>query len=118
MDLFFDLPKLQRSSKNKDNRIKAVLNDLIPQISDVLDTWTGSGDSADVTAKTIANVREVEVFASVYRNPPKTLRELELSFRSCGVEADSHIPKSSADLRSFTFTAGEGRSFQDTVEDL
>lgn len=118
MDLTFDLLKMRRYSKNQEKCTEAVLNDLINQVSHLSDDWTGSGDSAEIIAKTIAAVRGVEVFAPVYLNPSKTVRQPESSLRSCALEANRLTLKNGADARSLTSTACKDRIFHDTAEDL
>lgn len=118
MNLSFDLVRKRRSSKDEDNCIEAVLNDLITQIFNLSDIRTDAGDYPEVMTRTIAAVRGVKVFAPVYCNPSKTLRELESSLRLCVLEAGRPTWKSSADVRSFTSTAGENCSFQDKLKIL
>lgn len=84
---------------------------------DLSDIRTGSGDSVEVMAETIAAVRVVEVFSPAYHSPLKTLRELEWSLGSCSLEGDRLILKSDTDARSFVSTAVEDRSFQEAAEE-
>lgn len=79
MELRFDFVKSKRSMKNLDVSHEAVLNDLMNQISELVDMRTGSGSDSEVMAKTISAVRDEEEFAHICRKPPKGLQALNSS---------------------------------------
>lgn len=86
------------------------------QIFKLADFWTGSENSADVKAKSIAAVRSIETFLLVSQNPPKQPQALTSALRACKLEADQAalISHSSAEtfissekvVHSFLSTAG------------
>jgi len=88
LELTFKFVKSKRIMLNKEVSHESVLNDLLNQVSELADMRTGSGSEADVMAKTISAVREVDAFSHVCRNPPKGLQALNSALRSCALEAD------------------------------
>lgn len=81
MDLSFDYLKSKRNSKGLDSSYEEVLNELITAISELSDLRTGSSMETDIIAKTIASVRDIEVFAHVCKNPPGGLQDLNSTLR-------------------------------------
>lgn len=75
-DFNFKMVKKSRSSRGQDSCYEAVLSDLITQISVLSDNCTGSGNTAEIMAKTKASVKSLAAFSPVYRHPPSNLREL------------------------------------------
>lgn len=79
MELSFDSVKSVECSQSQEVTYEAVMNDLIARMSELADIHTGSGDSVEIMAKTIAAVRRVEVFSLVSRNPPQKIQDLNFA---------------------------------------
>lgn len=125
MELSFELVKSSRAAMNREITFEKVLNDLYAQISELADIRTGSGHSADVMAKLIAAVRNVEPFSLVCRNPPRQLQALISALRSCALEADraalkgpsEHVGQPSGSTGHSAFTATAESLFESFLVD-
>ena len=96
LELTFDFVKSKGENLNKEVTHEAIFNDLLNQISGLADMRTGSGNSADVMAKTISAVRGVDAFSHVCRNSLEGLQAFNSALRSCASEtARTNIRSSS-----------------------
>lgn len=77
MKLSVQLFRTTRASRDQYTTQEMVSNDLIGQISEMINSRTGPADLAEVTAETIAIVRSLEVFSSVFCNFPEKLLKLD-----------------------------------------
>lgn len=84
----FELVETMRASQNQQMSHRVVLNDLMTDISKLAGIRTRCGHSADVTGKTIAAVRGIELFSLLSRNPRKQLQALNSALRSRALEGD------------------------------
>jgi len=91
-ELTFNFVKSKRIMLNTEVSHESDLNDLLNQISELADMRTGYGSDEDVMAETISEVREVDAFSHVCRNPPKGLQALKSALLSCALEEDREHP--------------------------
>ena len=93
-NLSYDFMMKKYGTENKTIRHEAVLKDLLCQIADLADIRTGPGSDTIIMAKTIAAVRNIDVYSVVCQNPPAKVQELNSVLRSCALEADRAAVKS------------------------
>lgn len=106
------------ASCNQDITFENFLNDLFSQITELLDISTGSGDSAEVMAKTLAAVHTVNTFLRVCRNSPENLHEIISALRCCALEAGRPVLKGYGESQSSFASSFVQSSFSDTADDL
>ena len=70
-ELSYEFVKKKLSSENAPITHEAVLGHLLAQITDLSDIRTGPGSDNIIMAKTIAAVRNENIYSVVCQNPPK-----------------------------------------------
>lgn len=86
LELFFDLIKLNRGSRNEEVTHENFLNELFSQILEISDIRAMSENSSNVMDKTVVAVGDVEAFKLVYKKGPRELQELNLALKACALE--------------------------------
>lgn len=93
--LTYEFVRRQRSARGHSTEHEKTLSDLIERTTDLSDMRTGPGSDQVIMAKTLATVRGVSIYQTIYENPPEKITELNATLRSRALEAGRTAVRSS-----------------------